>query len=73
MSENTRTCGGFPTPGPFIFDTPQVQNAANTVYEFKRVYDLDPANVAKQRKYTFKTDAERMQYLLGLYAANAGS
>lgn len=68
--ENTRTCGGFPVPGPFIFDTPQVQNAANTVYEFKQAYDARPLNIARKKTYTFKTNAERIQYLLGRYAAN---
>lgn len=73
MGENTRTCGSFPMPGPFVFDTPQVQNTANTVYEFKQAFDARPLNIARKKTYTFKTNAERIQYLLGQYAANAAS
>jgi hypothetical protein len=49
----------------FVFDTVQVQKAANTVYEFKAAYDALPANAGKGLKYQFKTDFERMQYIIG--------
>ena len=53
----------YPVTGDFIFENKQVQNAANTVYESKAAYDA--ANAAKGKKYQFKTDRERMQYLIG--------
>lgn len=49
----------------FVFDTVQVQKAANTVYEFKNTFDTLPSNAAKGIKYQFKTDFERMQYIIG--------
>lgn len=51
----------------FVYDTPQVQNAANTVYEYKKAFDARQSTMGKQAVYTFKSDFERMQYLLGLY------
>lgn len=65
--ENTRTCGGYPATPLFEFVSPQVQNAANTVYEQKTAYDTLAANVAKGKVYTFKSDAERMQYKIGFF------
>ena len=46
----------YPLKGEFIFENKQVQNAANTVYEDK---------ASKGKTYQFKTDRERMQYLIG--------
>ena len=66
MAENTRDCGVV-VPNVFVFDNPQVQNAANAVYEYKKAFEARPENFNKQRKYQFKTDFERMQYILGLY------
>jgi hypothetical protein len=37
------------------------------VYVQTQAFNADPANAARGVKYQFKTDAERMQYLLGLY------
>lgn len=54
-------------PSEFIFDSRAVQNGANTIYEAKKAYDADPANILAKRTYKFKTDFERMQYKLGLY------
>jgi hypothetical protein len=56
----------------FIYDSPQVQNAANTVYVQKQASDAAASTIAAQNGrppvlYQFKTDAERMQYLIGLY------
>ena len=45
----------------FTFQNPEVQRAANTVYNFKVAYET--ANAGKT--YQFKTDYERMQNLLG--------
>uniref|UniRef100_A0A6C0BBI7 Fibronectin type-III domain-containing protein n=1 Tax=viral metagenome TaxID=1070528 RepID=A0A6C0BBI7_9ZZZZ len=53
----------YPVKGEFIFENKQVQTAANAVYEHKAAYDA--ANAAKGKKYQFKTDRERMQYLIG--------
>jgi hypothetical protein len=53
----------YPVTGEFIFENKQVQTAANAVYEAKAAYDA--ANAAKGKKYQFKTDRERMQYLIG--------
>ena len=55
------------TPPEFVFDSLIVQKGANTIYEAKKAYDNNAANVAAKRVYTFKTDFERMQYKLGLY------
>jgi hypothetical protein len=51
----------------FVFDNQQVQNAANTVYEYKKAYDARQSTIGSQAKYQFKSDFERMQYLTGLY------
>lgn len=44
----------------FIVDTPQKQLAANSVYEYKSQYEATSG-----KTYQFKSDWERMQYLLG--------
>jgi len=49
----------------FVFDSPTVQTAANSVYVNASTFNI--ANAATGRKYQFKTDFERMQYILGLY------
>ena len=43
----------------FVFSTPEVQKAANNVYEFKQRFD------ATGKTYQFKSDYERMQYIIG--------
>lgn len=48
-----------------MFDSPASQNAANSVYVNASTFNV--ANAATGRKYQFKTDFERMQYILGLY------
>ena len=65
-AENTRTCQ-VPVSTIYVFASPQYQEAANTVYEFKKAYDNQPANLASGKKYQFKSDFERLQYLTGLY------
>ena len=53
----------------FTFDSPAVQNAANTVYlNVSTVNSQNSNNVIGNGNYIkFKSDYERMQYLLGLY------
>lgn len=43
----------------FVFSSPAVQNAANSVYESKK------ARAALGRPIKFKSDSERMQYVIG--------
>jgi hypothetical protein len=49
----------------FVFNTVQVQLAANAVYEYKKAYDAAQAAAGKNTVYQFKSDWERMQYLTG--------
>jgi hypothetical protein len=70
MPELTRDCK-TEVSTIFVFETPQFQNAANAVYVYKSTIDNLPANKAAGKKYQFKTDFERMQYLLGLYGRDS--
>jgi hypothetical protein len=63
--QNTRDCSCYPAVPNFQFTTPQFMNSAKTVYNQKVAFDADPANVAQGRVYTFKSDFERMQALIG--------
>ncbi len=73
MSENTRTCGQRAST-IFVFESPTFQTAATSVYLYKSTIDSLPANVASGKKVQFKSDFERLQYLMGLYARTpAGS
>jgi hypothetical protein len=58
--------GGFIST-VFTFQSVQVQNAANSVYVQKSTVDgqYATANPSAPKKYTFKTDYERMQYIIG--------
>lgn len=49
----------------FVFDTPQVQTAANNVYEFVTAFNNTSSNATKNVKYQFRSDWERMQYIIG--------
>jgi hypothetical protein len=53
----------------FTFDSPAVQNAANTVYfNVSTVNGQNRNNAVGNGNYIkFKSDYERMQYLLGLF------
>lgn len=51
----------------FIFETPSFQNACNTVYERKKAFDIATNATVTGNTFKFKTDFERMQYLIGLY------
>jgi hypothetical protein len=42
-----------------------MQNAANSVYEQKKAYDTANNATVTGNTYKFKSDFERMQYLLG--------
>ena len=69
MSENTRTCGCTTQQfSQIIFNNVAYQNAANTVYQAKNV-DVaaltSGTRVARNGNPVFKSNAERMQYLLG--------
>ena len=47
----------------YVFKDPQIQKAANTVYEYVAAFNA--ANAATGIKYQFKSDYERMQYTIG--------
>ena len=66
----TRSCQ-VPVSTVFIFDSPQFQNAANTVYEQKKAYDAYYTALGQNVRYNFKTDYERMQYKLGLFGRDS--
>jgi hypothetical protein len=68
--ENTRSCQ-VPVSTIFVFNTPQFQNAANTVYEQKKAFDNSNNATTTGNTYKFKSDFERMQYLLGLYGRDS--
>lgn len=74
MSGQTNSpCSGYPGIPTFIVDNTTFQNAANTVYLAKLAYDTNPANIARNKVQQFKSDYERMQYLLGRYGRRCGS
>jgi hypothetical protein len=54
-------------PPIFVFESPQQQNAANAVYIQKKAFDAARAARGSKAVYTFKSDRERMQWLMGLY------
>jgi hypothetical protein len=60
-------CGGGFVSTTFVFQTVQNQNAANSVYVAKSTADAAylSSNAQTPKKYTFKSDWERMQYILG--------
>jgi hypothetical protein len=66
MSENTRICP-CAISTIYVFESPAFQNGADTVYLQKKAYDAAQVAIGSQKKYQFKTDFERMQYLVGLY------
>ena len=55
----------------FVYSTVPAQNAANSVFFAKSTIDAGYAasNAAAPKTYTFKTDYERMQYILGRQAS----
>ena len=70
MSENTRTCGCVIQQfSPIIYNSVAFQNSANFIYESKKDVITKSRNGTLGPTATgntiFKTDFERMQYLLG--------
>lgn len=59
--------GVYDVSNTFIFESPAFQNAANMVYVHKKNIDALTNATVTGNTYRFKTDFERMQYLLGLY------
>ena len=57
-------CGGFVSTA-YVFHTPSFQAAANSVYVQKSTFDANPENAGRMKFYTFKSQGERMQYLIG--------
>ena len=59
--------GGGYISTPFVYESVKAQNAANSVYVNKSTIDgqYAMANPASPKKYTFKTNYERMQYIIG--------
>jgi hypothetical protein len=59
-------CGGFIST-IFTYESTDVQNAANSVYVHKSTIDgqYSLANPLAPKKYVFKTDRERMQFIIG--------
>ena len=57
----------------FIFESPQFQDAANTVYLQKQAYDARQVALGSSNVYVFKSDYERMQYLIGRYARGSNT
>ena len=65
--------GGGTLTTPFVFQTRDSQNAANSVYaQVSTVNAQNKAN-GSAATYTFKTDYERMQYLQGQFAMAPGT
>lgn len=62
----TLVFGGFIST-TFTFQSVQVQNAANSVYVQKSTIDGQnlTSNPLTPKKYNFKSDYERMQYIIG--------
>ncbi len=51
----------------FVLGTPEQQNAANNVYEYVKAVSTQRSVGGVRTQYQFKTDFERMQYIIGLY------
>ena len=56
----------------FIFETRSFQNGCNTIYQQKKAFDTANNATVTGKTFKFKTDFERMQYLIGLYGSNPG-
>jgi hypothetical protein len=66
--------GGFISTA-FVFQSVQVQGAANMVYAAKSTADglYASSNATTPRKYNFKSDYERMQYIIGRQGSVPGA
>ena len=71
MADHSPQIEYLPTGGvistSFVFQTVDIQRAANSVYVQKSTADglYAASNSATPKKYTFKTYYERMQYIIG--------
>jgi hypothetical protein len=67
----TLRTGGFISTS-FVFETVAYQNAANGVYLQKSTVDAFYAasNPVRPKTYIFRTDYERMQYIIGRQATS---
>jgi hypothetical protein len=69
MSQNSQTCACItPQYAPVVFDSVAYQNGANTIYNAKAATvaaSLNGTLSSPNGNPTFKSDYERMQYLLG--------
>jgi len=63
-----KTSSGQYISTPYVYVSLERQNAANMVYQQKTEADAAAAAAGKNTVYRFKTDAERMQYLIGRLA-----
>jgi hypothetical protein len=64
----------IPVSTIFVFESPAYQNACNTVYlNVSTTYGLNNQNNFGNTNYIkFKTDLERMQYIIGQAARQPG-
>lgn len=69
MNESSPRIEFLPSGGAtstiYTFESKGFQNAANSVYVQKSTFDSLPQNAGKGKVYTFKTQQERMQYIIG--------
>jgi hypothetical protein len=69
MSENTPEWYALPRGGfistIFTFQSKDIQNQANATYVHKSTVDASYAAANSNQKYNFKTDRERMLYIIG--------
>lgn len=74
MSQNTRDCI-TPVSTIFVFDSPGYQQACNSIYV--NCSTTESYHQGKGRNNTnyikFKTDLERLQYLMGKFNVNPSS
>ena len=67
-------CGGIISTA-FVFETVDIQRVANAVYVQKSTTDglYAASNPVAPKKYTFKTDYERMQFIIGRQGSAPGA
>lgn len=63
----TLPCGGFISTN-FVYNTVAINAAATGVYIQKSTIDGQNAAASNGARYVFKTDRERMQYIIGRQA-----
>lgn len=60
-------CGGFISTA-FVFQSSELQNSANATFVNKSTIDAKYAARNSKKKHNFKTDRERMLYIIGRQA-----